>query len=191
MFAWCFNLKITCQSFLRSGSGLPDGVPKFSQLLSTLPNFDLFVAPNGTLVTASPISDLIFRVAVYFPNINRRWFWFSKCRLTNWNKYSIPRGYGEQSIFRIRTSVFRETRVIVALFVQGILSSTMALGDSEMDLEKLLIRESIIRHTKREFIKKNKNIDFNNLSQMKVVLGESSVECFFGYQNKQRLILCF
>ena len=69
--------------FLRSGSGLPDGVPKFSQLLSTLPNFDLFVAPNGTLVTASPVNELVFRIAVYFPNINRRWFWFSKCRLTN------------------------------------------------------------------------------------------------------------
>ncbi len=103
----------------------------------------------------------------------------------------MPRGYGEQSIFKIRTSVFRETRVIVALSVLGFLSSTMALGDSDMDLEKLLIRESIIRHTNREFIKKNKNIDFNNLSQMKVVFGESSVECFFGYQNKQRLVLCY
>ena len=67
----------------RGGSGLPDGVPRFSQLLSSLPNYDLFVAPNGTLVTASPVNELIFRVAVYFPNINRRWFWFSKCRLTN------------------------------------------------------------------------------------------------------------
>ena len=98
---------------------------------------------------------------------------------------------GEHSIFKIRTSVFREIRAIIAFFVLGFLSSTMALGDSDMDLEELLIRESIIRHTKREFIKKNKNIDFNNLSQMKVVLGESSVECFFGYQNKQRLVLCY
>ncbi len=67
----------------RGSSSLPDGVPRFSQLSISLPNYDLFVAPNGTLVTASPVSDLIFRVAVYFPNINRRWFWFSKCRLTN------------------------------------------------------------------------------------------------------------
>ena len=67
----------------KGSSGLPDGVPRFSQLSSSLPNYDLFVAPNGTLVSASPESDLIFRVAVYFPNINRRWFWFSKCRLTN------------------------------------------------------------------------------------------------------------
>tara|TARA_B100001250_G_scaffold411779_1_gene441235 strand:- start:1017 stop:1499 length:483 start_codon:yes stop_codon:yes gene_type:complete len=67
----------------RSGSGLPEGVPKFSQLSYSLPNYDLFVTPNGTLVTASPITDTSFRVAVYFPYIDRRWFWFSKCRLTN------------------------------------------------------------------------------------------------------------
>ena len=67
----------------RNSSGLPDGVPKFSQLSYSLPNYDLFISPNGTLVTASPITKLVFRVAVYFPNIERRWFWFSKCRLTN------------------------------------------------------------------------------------------------------------
>ena len=67
----------------RNSNGLPNGVPKFSQLSFSLPNYDLFVAPDGTLVTASPISKVVFRVAVYFPNIERRWFWFSKCRLTS------------------------------------------------------------------------------------------------------------
>ena len=67
----------------RSSAALPEGVPKFSQLSYSLPNYDLFVAPNGTLVTASPVTDVVFRVAVFFPNIDRRWFWFSKCRLTN------------------------------------------------------------------------------------------------------------
>ncbi len=67
----------------RSGSGLPEGIPKFSQLSYSLPNYDLFVAPNGTLVTAAPVTQAVFRVAVYFPHIDRRWFWFSKCRATN------------------------------------------------------------------------------------------------------------
>ena len=103
----------------------------------------------------------------------------------------MPISSGEQSIFKKKTSIFKETRVIVGFLVPGFLSSNMALGDSDMDLEELLIRESITRYSKREFIKKNRNIDFNNLSQMKVVLGESSVECFFGYQNKKRLVLCY
>ena len=67
----------------RSSAGLPDGIPKFSQLSYSLPNYDLFVSPNGTLVTAAPVTNIVFRLAVYFPNIDRRWFWFSKCRLTN------------------------------------------------------------------------------------------------------------
>ena len=67
----------------RSSAALPEGVPKFSQLSYSLPNYDLFVAPNGTLVTAAPVTDVVFRIAVFFPNIDRRWFWFSKCRLAN------------------------------------------------------------------------------------------------------------
>ena len=46
---------------------------------SELPNYDLFLSPNGTIITAFPISDRSFRIYVYFPNIERRWFWFSQC----------------------------------------------------------------------------------------------------------------
>ena len=66
---------------LRSSNPLPQDIPKFSQLSITLPNYDLFLSPNGTIITAFPISDRSFRIYVYFPNIERRWFWFSQCRL--------------------------------------------------------------------------------------------------------------
>ena len=103
----------------------------------------------------------------------------------------MPIGSGEQIIFKIRTLVFKETRLIMGFLVIGFLSNTMALGNSKIEYEKLLTRESIIRHTKKELIKKNRNIEFDNLFQIKVVLEGSSVECFFGYQNKQRLVLCY
>ena len=103
----------------------------------------------------------------------------------------MPIGSGEQSIFKIRTLVFKETWILGGFLVIGFLSSSMALADSDMIFEKLLIRESITRHTKKELIKKNRNIDFKNLYQTKVVLEESSVQYFFGYQNKQRLVLCY
>ncbi len=65
---------------LRSSNVLPIDIPKFSQLSISLPNYDLFLSPNGTIITATPISDISFRIYVFFPNIDRRWFWFSKCR---------------------------------------------------------------------------------------------------------------
>ena len=66
---------------LRSSNNLPEGIPKFSQLSLSLPNYDLFLSPNGTIVTATPVTDTSFLIYVFFPNIERRWFWFSKCRL--------------------------------------------------------------------------------------------------------------
>ena len=66
---------------LRSSNSLPQDIPTFSQLSITLPNYDLFLSPNGTIIAAFPISDRSFRIYVYFPNIERRWFWFSQCRL--------------------------------------------------------------------------------------------------------------
>ena len=66
---------------LRSSNNLPEGIPNFSQLSLSLPNYDLFLSPNGTIVTATPESDTSFLIYVFFPNIERRWFWFSKCRL--------------------------------------------------------------------------------------------------------------
>ena len=63
------------------GQFLPEEIPKFSQLSISLPNYDLFLSPNGTIITATPLSDTSFLIYVFFPNIERRWFWFSKCRL--------------------------------------------------------------------------------------------------------------
>ena len=66
---------------LRGTKDLPTDIPKFSQLSLSLPNYDLFLSPKGTIITAAPISDTSFRIYVFFPEIERRWFWFSKCRL--------------------------------------------------------------------------------------------------------------
>ena len=55
----------------------------------------------------------------------------------------------------------------MGFLVIGFLSNTMGLGNSKIDHEKLLTRESIIRHTKKELIKKNRNIEFDNLFKSK------------------------
>ena len=78
-----FTVNLTDGMFNMRGKNLPDGIPVFSQLSLTLPKYDLFVSPNGTLVTASPFNDKEFQISIYFPNMNRRWFWFSTCRLSN------------------------------------------------------------------------------------------------------------
>ena len=73
------------------------------------------------------------------------------------------------------------------LFVVG----SMALAETRIDDQVLLTRQSIVRNAKKEVILKNKNIDFKELSQIKIMLGSASVECFFGYQNESRLVLCY
>ncbi len=71
------------------------------------------------------------------------------------------------------------------------MAGTETLGETRIDDRQLLSRDSIDRYEKKEIILKNRNIDFKELSRIQVVSGHSLVECFFGYQNKNRLVLCY
>jgi len=80
---------------------------------------------------------------------------------------------------------------LITCFIVFPMVGTETLGETRIDERKLLSRDSIGRYEKKETILKNRNIDFKELSRIEVVLGHSLVECFFGYQNKYRLVLCY
>ena len=89
-------------------------------------------------------------------------------------------------------SLNKEKLIVMIVFLKlNFFFGPIVLGDTSIGPEKLLNRESIGRHTKKEIIMRNKNIDFDKMSHMKVIVGDSAVDCFFGYQNQQRLVLCY
>ena len=80
---------------------------------------------------------------------------------------------------------------LITCFSFFFMAGTETLGETRIDERKLLSRDSIDRYEKKEMILKNRNINFKELSRIQVVFGHSLVECFFGYQNKNRLVLCY
>jgi len=80
---------------------------------------------------------------------------------------------------------------VTMFFSLLLMVESMTLAETRIGDQVLLTRESIVRNTKKEVILKNKNIDFKELSQIKIMSGNALVECFFGYQNESRLILCY
>mgnify|MGYP001437787155 CR=1 FL=1 len=69
------------------------------------------------------------------------------------------------------------------------ISSSLA---KDVDIEsQLLNRKEISKFDLKNKILKNKNVDFNKLMNLKIYLDKSEVNCFFGYQDDSRIILCY
>ena len=54
------------------------------------------------------------------------------------------------------------------------MAGTETLGETTIGDRKLLSRDSIDRYEKKEIIRKNRNIDFKELSRIQVVSGHST-----------------
>ncbi len=87
---------------------------------------------------------------------------------------------------RIKTS---SGAIILVSFL--LLVGSIAVGETRIGDHEMLARQSIIRNVKKEAILKNRNIDFKELSQIEIITGNTLVECFFGYQNENRVVLCY
>ena len=69
------------------------------------------------------------------------------------------------------------------------ISSSLA---KDVDIEsQLLNRKEISKFDLKNKILKNKNVDFNKLMNLKIYLDKSEVNCFFGYQDDSRIVLCY
>ena len=88
---------------------------------------------------------------------------------------------------------FKEKKKIYFIFylLFFIFSSSELLTDNTQIEDQLLKRKKIIRLNLEKKILSNKNIDFNELSFVEIDLGSTSVKCFFGYQETNRIVLCY
>ena len=63
---------------------------------------------------------------------------------------------------------------------------------ANIDIEsQLLKRKEISKFDLKNKILNNKNIDFRKLISLKVEYANSEVNCFFGYQDNLRVVLCY
>ena len=61
-----------------------------------------------------------------------------------------------------------------------------------LDIEsQLLKRKEISKFDLKNKILNNKNVDFRKLISLKVEYANSEVNCFFGYQDNLRVVLCY
>ena len=67
----------------------------------------------------------------------------------------------------------------------------LSMGNSENSENQLLNRKKITKDDLKNKILENKNVNFSEFMTLKIDLDNTSINCFFGYQDGNRIVLCF
>ena len=67
----------------------------------------------------------------------------------------------------------------------------LSIAKSENSENQLLNRKKIIKADLKNKILKNKNVNFSEFMTLKLDLKNTSINCFFGYQEDNRIVLCY
>ena len=67
----------------------------------------------------------------------------------------------------------------------------LSIAKSENSENQLLNRKKIIKADLKNKILKNKNVNFSEFMTLKLNLENTSINCFFGYQDGNRIVLCY
>ena len=67
----------------------------------------------------------------------------------------------------------------------------LSIANSENFENQLLNRKKIIKADLKNKILKNKNVNFSEFMTLKLDLENTSINCFFGYQDDNRIVLCY
>lgn len=67
----------------------------------------------------------------------------------------------------------------------------LSIAHSENFENQLLNRKKIIKADLKNKILKNKNVNFSEFMTLKLDLKNTSINCFFGYQDDNRIVLCY
>lgn len=67
----------------------------------------------------------------------------------------------------------------------------LSIAKSENSENQLLNRKKIIKADLKNKILKNKNVNFSEFMTLKLDLENTSINCFFGYQDDNRIVLCY
>ena len=67
----------------------------------------------------------------------------------------------------------------------------LSIAKGENFENQLLNRKKIIKDDLKNKILKNKNVNFSEFMTLKLDLENTSINCFFGYQDDNRIVLCY
>ena len=67
----------------------------------------------------------------------------------------------------------------------------LSIANSENFENQLLNRKKIIKADLKNKILENKNVNFSEFMTLKINLDSTSINCFFGYQDDNRIVLCY
>ena len=87
--------------------------------------------------------------------------------------------------------ILRIRKFIISLSIIFIYLNLNAFAD-DVDIEShLLKRKEITKFDLKNKILKNKNFNFKKLITLKVDYNNSEINCFFGYQDDLKIVLCY
>ena len=87
-------------------------------------------------------------------------------------------------IFKIRKFIISITMIFIYLNLNAF------AGDVDIE-SHLLKRKEITKFDLKNKILKNKSVNFKKLITLKVDYDNSEIDCFFGYQDNLRIVLCY
>lgn len=80
---------------------------------------------------------------------------------------------------------------IIIFFILFSFVPNLSIANSENFENQLLNRKKIIKADLKNKILKNKNVNFSEFMTLKLDLKNTSINCFFGYQDDNRIVLCY
>ena len=87
--------------------------------------------------------------------------------------------------------ILRIRKFIISLSVIFIYLNLNAFAD-DVDIEShLLKRKEITKFDLKNKILKNKSVNFEKLITLRVDYNNSEINCFFGYQDDLKIVLCY
>ena len=94
-------------------------------------------------------------------------------------------------ITNVKSFIFKKIIIIVISFLFYLNTSSFLIADSDNIEPKLIERREILQFDLKNKIYNNKNVNFNNLMTIEIDLKPLIVNCFFGYQEDKRIVLCY
>jgi hypothetical protein len=87
--------------------------------------------------------------------------------------------------------ILRIRKFIISLSIIFIYLNLNAFAD-DVDIEShLLKRKEITKFDLKNKILKNKSVNFKKLITLRVDYNNSEINCFFGYQDDLKIVLCY
>mgnify|MGYP001459156099 FL=1 len=87
--------------------------------------------------------------------------------------------------------ILRIRKFIISLSIIFIYLNLNAFA-GDVDIEsQLLKRKEITKFELKNKILKNKSVNFNKLITLRVDYNNSEINCFFGYQDDLKIVLCY